>query len=338
MNGDNNVIVQGSVTASNPRPVIASRHLTHDISHIRHDSHWKSHSGFYFSFAWSNSSCGRVAYLPYRYHHSWSSYPVGYYPYYGLSYYYPDYHRRYIYVSVGGYWPSWYRYRRYYWYGCHPYYWYGATVITKPQPNVTYNTYNYYTTEPQPSGYGLTGSAQPYYELGNPDPSKVDTPEYETAADLCFANAVDLFEAGNYDDAVLQLREAVTISPEDIVLPFTYAQALFANGDYALAAGVLREAIVQIPEDELTIYYPRGLYQDEAVLTRQIEQLKGAADTEPFDSDYRLLLGYQYLGTGELDKAHQPLTEAAQSVANASTAGKLLELAAKLETETPKSE
>jgi tetratricopeptide (TPR) repeat protein len=338
VNGDNNVIVQGSVTASNPRPVIASRRLTHDISHVRHHPHWESHSGFYFSFTWSNSSCGRVAYLPYRYHHSWCSYPIGYSPYYGLSYYYPGYHRRFIYVSIGGYWPSWYRYRRYYWYGCHPYYWYGPTVITEPYQNVTYNTYNYYTNEPQPSGYGLSSSPTPYYDLGKPDPDKVDTPEYESAADLAFANAVELFEAGNYADAILQLREAVSISPEDIVLPFTYAQALFANGDYAHAASVLREAMAQIPDDELTIYYPRGLYQDEAVLTAQIEQLKVAAGKEPFDADYQLLLGYQYLGIGELDKATPPLTEAARNEANATTAGKLLELAAKLQTETPKSE
>lgn len=335
VNGDNNVIVQGDVTTSSSRPQIATRRLTHDLSYVRHDSHWKSHSGIYFSFSWSSSSCGRVAYLPYRYYHSWCSYPVGYYPYYGLSYYYPRYHRRYIYVSLGGYWPSWYRYRRYYWYGCHPYYWYGTNVISEPYQNVTYNTYNYYNDESQPSGYGLSGSATPYYDLGKPDPSKVDVdaPAYESAADLCFANAVELFEAENYADAVLQLREAVSISPEDIVLPFTYVQALFANGDYALAASVLREAIAQIPEDELTIYYPRGLYKDDAVLTQQIEQLKVAADTEPFDSDYQLLLGYQYLGIGELDKAHQPLIAASQSVANVSTAGKLLELAAKLEEE-----
>ena len=337
INGDNNVIVQGDVTTTNPRPVITSRHLTHDISHVRHDSHWKSHSGFYFSFTWSNSSCGRVAYLPYRYRHSWCHDPIGYYPYYGLSYYYPRYHRRYIYVSLGGYWPSWYRYRRYYWYGCHPYYWYGADVITEPRQNVTYNTYNYYTTEPSPSGYGFTGSAQPYYDLGNPDPDKVDVPEYETAADLCFANAVDLFEAGNYADAVLQLQEAVSLSPDDIVLPFTYAQALFANGDYAHAASVLREAIAQIPEDELTIYYPRGLYKDDATLTQQIEQLKTATKKELFDSDYQLLLGYQYLGTGELDKAYPSLSEALKNEANAATAGKLLELAAKLEAESSKS-
>jgi len=144
-----------------------------------------------------------------------------------------------------------------------------------------------------------------------------------------------LFEAENYADAVLQFREAVSLSPEDIVLPFTYSQALFANGDYAHAASVLREAIAQIPEDELTVYFPRGLYKDEAILTEQIEQLEAAAEKEPFDSDYQLLLGYQYLGSGQLDKAQQPLTKAAESTANTTTAGKLLELAAKLKTEVP---
>ncbi len=70
----------------------------------------------------------------------------------------------------------------------------------------------------------------------------------------------------------------------------------------------------------------------------KIKQLEAAAAKEPFDSDYQLLLGYQYLGAGELDKAHQPLTEAAGSTANTTTAGKLLELAAKLENEAPENE
>jgi uncharacterized protein HemY len=96
--------------------------------------------------------------------------------------------------------------------------------------------------------------------------------------------------------------------------------------------------VAQIPEDELTVYYPRGLYIDEAILTEQIKQLEAAAKKEPFDSDYQLLLGYQYLGSGQLDKAQSPLTEASGSTANAITAGKLLELATKLETEAPENE
>ena len=208
-------------------------------------------------------------------------------------------------------------------------------MIYDPSPDVTYNTYNYYnydTTE-DTYGYGFSSSDQPYYTLGEPQGDVVDEPEFETAADLTFDHAVTLFAAGNYDDAVLQFREAVNLSPDDIILPFTYSQALFAQGDYALAASVLRAAMANIPEDELTIYYPRGLYEDEAVLTEQINQLKNAVDKEPFASDYQLLLGYQYLGLGELEKAYAPLSKAAIVPANEETAGRLIELAARLEAE-----
>jgi tetratricopeptide (TPR) repeat protein len=142
---------------------------------------------------------------------------------------------------------------------------------------------------------------------------------------------VKLFEAGSYDDAARQFREAVRLSPDDSILPFTYAQALFAEGDYAMAASVLREAMVNIPADDPTIYYPRGLYPDDDVLKAQIKALEKAAAEEPFSADYNLLLGYQYLGLGELDKVARPLSRAAQSPANTDAAGKLLDLAAKLE-------
>ena len=336
INNNNNVVVQGNVTETYHRPQIGTRHLTHEISHYRHRPRWKSHGGIYFSFTWSNRSCGRVAYLPYRYHHSWCDYPVSYAPYYGLSFYYPRYHRRFIYVSIGGYWPSWYRYRRYYWYGCHPYYWYGPTIIREPYQNVTYNTYNYYDTDGQASGYS---SSTLYNTLGETRSEEVlDEPAYQTPADLCFENGVELFTNGNYEDAVRQFREAVLLAPDDIVLPFTYSQALFANGQYALAVNVLREAMNKIPEDELTIYYPRGLYDKETRLEEQIAQLENAIAREPFDADYQLLLGYQHLGMGNLDKARSPLNIASGSPANRNAANKLLELTAQLEAEKIKSE
>ena len=83
----------------------------------------------------------------------------------------------------------------------------------------------------------------------------------------------------------------------------------------------------------MTIYFPRGLYEDEKVLNDQIEQLRIVAEKEPFASDYQLLLGYQYLGMGELDKAGLPLAKAAQASANEQAAGKLIELAAQLKKE-----
>ena len=117
-------------------------------------------------------------------------------------------------MSLGGCWPYEYRYRRYYWYGCHPYYWYGPTVIREyPAINEynTYNTYNYYgvgsTTETTADTWRYPfGDDQ--YDASDfvKKITPVDEPEFETAADLCFAHAVDLFVEGNYEDAAAQFR------------------------------------------------------------------------------------------------------------------------------------
>jgi hypothetical protein len=331
---NNTVVVKGKPTRSHYRPYI-TRHLWHDISYVHHRPDWYSHNGFYFSFGWSGNTCGRVVYLPYTYYHSWY-HPTVYYktPCYGLSYYYPRYHRKYVFVSVGGYWPS-YRCRRYYWYGCHPNYWYGSYILTEPTRYVTYNIYNNNTNDDY--GYGFSSSSTPYYTLGEPKEDIVDEPEYESPVDLCFDHGVTLFEVGNYTDAVQQFREAVTMAPDDVVLPFTYSQALFANGEYALAASVLREAMDHIPDEELTIYYPRGLYAEDTILEAQIKRLESAIAREPFDSDFQLLLGYQRLGMGDLDKAHDPLIVALHNPANRKTAEKLITLAAELEEQSDKS-
>jgi tetratricopeptide (TPR) repeat protein len=338
VNGDNNVIVQGDVTRVRPRPVFVPR-LYRSTVVVHSSPRWHNHGSF-FSFTWSGSSCGRVAYLPYR-------------NYYGFSYYYPSYHRKYVFVSIGGYWPHYYRYRRYYWYGCHPYFWYGSTVV--PQEVNVYNTYNTYNTgspesqAAQSNAFRYENFATDYrYPYGDTeaDPSglfdkktvPVDAPEYESPADLCFANAVDLFANGSYEEAALQLRDAVVISPDDVILPFAYSQALFAQGDWAMAASVLRSAMAALPDDELTIYYPRGLYPKEEVLREQIAALEKAAAVEPFAADYQLLLGYQYIGLGELDKAAEPLSEAAKDPANELAAAQLTELAARLEEEAAKTE
>jgi hypothetical protein len=356
VNNSNSVAAEGEVSRDRNRPEV-SRQLSSDLRHVEGDKNWKkhnchhsnhhdrhdSHCNFYFSWAWSPFSCGNVTYFPYSYYHSWCDYPVGYY---GLSYYYPGYHRRFIFVSLGGYWPAGYHYSRYYWYGCHPYYWYGPTAVypyTAPVVNEynTYNTYNNYQTAPTVEN-AATETAWKYpfgdqnYDVGDyvDKISPVDEPEFETAADLCFAQAVELFTAGKYEEAVAQFRDAIRISPNDVVLPFTYSQALFANEEYAHSASVLRAALAAIPDDQLTIYYPRGLYEKEEYLTAQIAVLEKAAEAEPFAGDYHLLLGYQYLGIGDLEKAAAPLARAAQDPANEQAAAMLIELASKIQ-ETP---
>jgi hypothetical protein len=329
INGNNNVIVQGNATRHKPRPHF-SRKVCRDVSYVNYGSSWHNH-GSYYSFSWSNSSCGVVASFRYpsryygHYGRRWSSSRHCY----GLSYYYPRYHRKYVFVSLGGYWPSSYRYRRYYWYGCHPHYWYGSNVIAEPYYG--YNVYNNYYVTNTTGGYTLSNSGSVYEVIQQPE--VIDEPEYESPSDICFSGAVEMFEKDDYEAAAEQFRQAVQLAPDDVVVPFTYSQALFAAGNYAHAAGVLRGAIAQIPEDEMTIYYPRGLYADEKTLEGQVRILKKAVDREPFASDYQLLLGYQYLGLGHLDKAFGPLTEAAKDPANQLTAGRLIDLAAALEAE-----
>jgi hypothetical protein len=318
------IVLVGDITPKRPRPYIPRR-LHTDLVIVRSSPRWHD-CGSYFSLTFSLNSCARLACVPYG-------------TYWGLTYYYPRYHRRYVFVSIGGWWPYEYRYIRYYWYGCHPYYWYGPTVIT-PAPVIeqnTYNTYNYYgTASPQTEQNKTSAWKYPFgdsnYDVSGyiQKISAPDAPQFQTAADLCFDRAVQLFLAGKYTDAAAQFREAVRLSPDDIILPFPYSQALFADGDYAHAAAVLRSAMAAVPDDQLTIYFPRGLYEKEETLLQQIEALEKTAQTEPFAADFHLLLGYQYIGIEQYDKAAEHLNEAAKDPANQPAAKKLLDLLTQL--------
>ncbi len=312
INGNNNsVYINSDVNASYPTPYGAGRHHTRvRHSSFGHNRHWYDRGG-YFSLGWSRHSYGRVV-----------SFGYGPYDYYGISYYYPSYHRKYVFCSLGGYWPSYYRYRRYYWYGTHPYRWYGSYAIDQPVGQDTYNTYNTYNTYTTDGQY----STQTAYPTGGYDDfsdvreklrqeaaaQAEDSPATETTADVCFDQAVELFAQGKYEQAVFKLRVAMVLDPEDVILPFAYSQALFASGDYDSAAAVLRRTLENQPEDETqqTVYYPRGLYQDEKVLHRQIDELAKKTGSEADNADYQLLLGYHLLGAGRLDEAITPLHKA----------------------------
>jgi hypothetical protein len=99
---------------------------------------------------------------------------------------------------------------------------------------------------------------------------------------------------------------------------------------------VLRAVLSRVPEGNETIYYPRGLYTDENVLTAQIESLAAATKTEPFNSDFQLLLGYQLLGMGKVDEAVEPLTVAGKDPANTASAELLLGLVEKVKSDKAK--
>lgn len=252
---------------------------------------------------------------------------------------YPYYHRRYVFVSLGGYWPVRYRYMRYYWYGCHPYDWYGYYPVAREVAGDTYNyyTYNYYGTggdssaEYSPTEYGLSPvDHTTFADVRARLEAEGQEPYEATVADRYFEGAVEFFEAGDYARAAEYLAEAMKLAPEDMVLVYAYSQALFAAERYTEAAEALRGALAEVSVEEEGVFYPRGLYTDEDILLKQIDKLAGKTELYSFDADLHLLLGYQLLGIGELDQAVEPLRFAALDMENAPSATVLLSLLEKL--------
>jgi len=124
------------------------------------------------------------------------------------------------------------------------------------------------------------------------------------------------------------------LAPDDMVLPFAYSQALFASGRYSEAAEVLRGVLANVTPEKEGVFYPRGLYTDDDILFEQIERLSQQAELYSFDADLQILLGYQLLGIGEIDKAIEPLQQANQDLENAAAAKILLDLLEKIKADT----
>ncbi len=253
---------------------------------------------------------------------------------------FPRHHRKFVFVSLGGYWPLDYGYRRYYWYGWHPYYWYGYYPAAY---EVAGDTYNYYTY----SYGGETIDA----ETGDLTSVDADTfadvrerlakeaakePEAETKADRLFDEGVKAFEAGDYDKAADKFADAGNLDPDDMILPFAYVQALFADEEYTKAAKALRQALAQLPQDQQEVFFPRGLYPDQERLLEQIDTLTIKAHSYSFGGDMELLLGYQLLGTGKLDEAQELLEQIESDSKNAAAAETLLGLAERIRTPAKK--
>jgi len=306
----------------------------HDRPHIISHNYHHGHS--YIDFR--NRLCHRTIWPRYRHtlHYSFG-------PWSTFRYIYPYYHRKYIFVSLGGYWPLSYRHRRYYWYGYHPYAWYGYYPIAREVQGDTHNyyTYNYYTDDNAAvsvSGPRADGIAAVDHNTFADVRAKMaqqatEEPGEVTLADKYFEDAVKAFEADNYDIAIEKFGEAMALAPDDIILPFAYSQSLFAREQYSDAAAALRQAVSSVTPDKEGVFYPRGLYSDDDVLFKQINKLTERAELYSFDADLQLLLGYQLLGIGKLDEAVGPLQYASLDMKNAVAATTLLNTLEKIRTE-----
>jgi len=347
-------ITKNIVTANrehSPRPVIRkSRHSSdsqrssrlnrrdrHDIKVTKYvDFHRVKHGRY------PGKIFNRIIWPKYSYKifYNWGPHRI-------YRYYRPYYHRKYVFVSLGGYWPS-YRYARYYWYGWHPYTWYGCypTAYQISSPTYSYYTYNNYYYDS-----GSTSSTAGYYSDALPAvdhttfedvrqrlaEQAAQQPQAETLVDKFFADGVEAFENEDYQKAAAAFADAISLDPNDVVLPFAYVQALFAAEQYAKAADILRLALAAMPADQQGLFFPRGLYNDENILLTQIEQLKTRTETFAYDLDMSLLLGYQYLGVENYEQARYWLNHAEQYQYNkeaATTLLKLLDMLQEQQTET----
>jgi thioredoxin-like negative regulator of GroEL len=186
------------------------------------------------------------------------------------------------------------------------------------------DTYNYYYYNDAPQGEALNEAHQKFEQAPPAEPSQ------ESQTDRYFEQAVKAFEAGDYAAAAAKFRDARDREPGDIVLPFAYVQALFAGGEYKAAAGALREALMKASPEEEGVFFPRGLYAQDAILQQHIEQLTRAAQLDPSNTDLKLLLGYQLLGTGKLNEASEHLQIARTNDRNSHSATVLMGLLEKL--------
>jgi len=266
---------------------------------------------------------------------------------FSFGFFYPYYHRKYVFVSLGGYWPWDYSCVRYYWYGWHPYYWCGYYPIAREVEGDTYNyyTYNYYNNDGASVAYGQESDYIPPVDHNTFADvreklarEQAEAPDEPTLADNYFESAVRAFEAGNYDVAAEWFAGAMELAPDDMILPYASCQALLANQQYSEAAEVLRTALKKVNPEQEGIFYPRGLYADDEILFEQIEQLNKEASLLAYDADLQLLLGYQLLGIGELDEAVEPLLFASQDVVNTDAAVTLIELLEKIRNSETESE
>ena len=285
-------------------------HSRRSLYHYHRD-HYPSSRIFYW-VSWPNC-CRPICY-------DWG-------PHYTFGSFWPYYHRRFVFVSLGGYWPG-YTHRRYYWYGCHPYTWYGHYP---PGYVIAGDTYNYYYYNDAPQGEALNEAHKKFEQTPPAEPSQ------ESQTDRYFEQAVKAFEAADYATAAAKFRDARDREPGDIVLPFAYVQALFAGGEYEAAAAALREALMKASPEEEGVFFPRGLYPEDNILQQHIEQLTRATQLDPSDSDLRLLLGYQLLGMNRLDEATEQLRIARTDDKNSHSATVLIDLLEKLKKADSKS-
>jgi len=149
------------------------------------------------------------------------------------------------------------------------------------------------------------------------------TAETVAPANTNFDNALALFKAGDYQNAMPLFDAAVRDQPGEAIIHEVRALNLFALGEYAAAAAVLNSLLSAAPGMDWTTM--SGLYGDVADYTTQLRALEAHCKADPKDAGAYFVLAYHYLVTGYQDDAVNTLRVVVANQPNDVTAQRMLE-------------
>ena len=173
-----------------------------------------------------------------------------------------------------------------YWYGGYPF-WYD-TLAAGAYVNPYYsNSYDY-------GGYDYGAPIQQA-----PAQSQNQAPQ----DDPHFAAARAAFYAGNYQEALREITQAITDMPASDDVHEFHGLVLFAMGDYQKAAAIAHTTLDSGPGWNWNVV--QTLYPSADTYTQQLRGLEHYISEHPNQAATRFLLGYEYLTLGHLNAARR---------------------------------
>lgn len=120
-------------------------------------------------------------------------------------------------------------------------------------------------------------------------------------------------QAGQYDQAIGVVRDALHTKPDDVELQFELGAALERSGDKTSAEATFQAILEKHPDNTGTMNYLGYMWAEQGVhLDRAAEMLNRAVTLEPGNGAYLDSLGWAYFRQGKLDLAEKYLNNAAQ--------------------------
>jgi len=166
----------------------------------------------------------------------------------------------------------------------------------------------------------LAGSdySNPYYDMNPADYGNYDygapiqqvSTESSPEEDPSITAAREAFTAGNYQQALASISQAIAANPRNQDVHELHALVLFALGDYQRAAAVAHDVLNAGPGWDWTIL--QSFYPSVDVYKQQLRALEHYVSEHSSQAAPRFLLAYQYLMLGHWDAADRQFGHVAQ--------------------------